>query len=79
MKTSKCTLKIGQPTTNDHQCTVTQEGDWVVFRCPHCKDYERRFNSKTGDMKTKGTQGNTFKHHGNYVRPGFDTGLYHPN
>jgi len=31
-----------------HECTSTRSGDWIVFRCPRCPDYERRLNWRTG-------------------------------
>lgn len=34
-----------------HHCTSHREGEWVVWRCPLCDRYERRFNAKTGEMK----------------------------
>jgi len=34
-----------------HHCTSHQEGDWIVWRCPQCERYERRFNARTGEMK----------------------------
>ena len=36
-----------------HVCDANQEGDWIVFRCPLCKDYERRINWRTGEMEAK--------------------------
>lgn len=33
-----------------HHCTSHREGDWMVWRCPHCADYERRMNWQTGEM-----------------------------
>ena len=41
------------PVTQQHECEANQEGDWIVFRCPICKDYERRINWRTGEMKAK--------------------------
>ena len=54
-----------------HECTVTREGDWAIFRCPHCPDYERIINLCTGDMKTRAPY-NYIRHHGNYAAPGLD-------
>ncbi len=34
-----------------HHCTSYRENDWIVWRCPHCQDYERRYNWKTGKMR----------------------------
>jgi hypothetical protein len=36
-----------------HESDAVTEGDWVVFRCPICKDYERRINTVTDEMKVK--------------------------
>ena len=38
----------------NHKCTSEQEGEWIVFRCDLCPDYERRMHLKTGKMVTKG-------------------------
>ena len=38
---------------NNHECDAVTEGDWVVFRCPICKDYERKINVITGETKVK--------------------------
>lgn len=39
---------------NHHPCTSHNEGEWVVWRCPICVGYERRFNLKTSEMHVKG-------------------------
>lgn len=36
-----------------HECVSVSEGEWVIFRCPICKDYERRINMLTGETKVK--------------------------
>ena len=80
MQHSKCQIQLGKHSKKDHQCTVNTEGNWLVFRCPICSDYERRIHTKTGEMKTKGgTQGSSIKHYGSYIRPGLDANLYSPN
>ncbi len=39
-----------------HHCTSHRDGDWIVWRCPHCERYERRLNGRTGEMKiTRGS------------------------
>jgi hypothetical protein len=38
---------------NHHNCNSATEGDWVVFRCPICKNYERRINRLTGETTVK--------------------------
>ncbi len=42
-----------QLTLTHHECESTIEGDWFVFRCPICKDYERRINCLTGETAVK--------------------------
>ena len=36
-----------------HQCIGHKEGDWIIFTCPICRDYERRINWKTHQVKVK--------------------------
>lgn len=40
-----------------HHCTSHREGDLIIWRCPLCPSYERRFNWKTGEMKCVGNEG----------------------
>jgi hypothetical protein len=42
-----------KPGYNNHECDAVTEGDWVVFRCPMCQDYERRINVVTGETRVK--------------------------
>lgn len=46
-----------------HKCIASKEGDWDVFRCPICKDYERRINRRTGEMRVS-NQSATIRHSG---------------
>ena len=41
---------IGLP-EETHHCTSYRDGDWIVWRCPQCERYERRYNGRTGEMK----------------------------
>lgn len=34
-----------------HKCESRREGDWIIFTCRECSDYERRYNWRTGSMK----------------------------
>lgn len=43
----------GQSEENTHQCTSHREGDWIIWRCPYCQGYERRFNWVTNEMRTR--------------------------
>jgi hypothetical protein len=39
-------LNVGCSTTASselHECEATQEGNWVIFRCPICGDYESSY------------------------------------
>lgn len=47
---------------DSHHCTSHVDGDWIVWRCPICLEYERKFNVKTGEMKVKGKT--EFRHQG---------------
>lgn len=71
-------VTIGHVSKEDHVCQVEQSGDWIVFTCPHCADYERSFNVLTGEMQSHGVEGNPIKHHGNFIKPGLDV-LRHEN
>ena len=45
-------VEIGPPSGPDHhECTSTTEGDWIIFRCRRCPDYERWLNSHTGETR----------------------------
>lgn len=37
-----------------HECSAIRDGDWIIYRCSKCRDYERRYNWRTGQMKTRG-------------------------
>ena len=50
----------------NHECDAVMEGDWVVFRCPICKDYERRINTVTGETKVKNLS-STVSHSGRHL------------
>jgi hypothetical protein len=49
-------------TESHHKTTTHRDGDWIVWRCPHCPKYERRFNPLTSEMAVKGKNG--FSHTG---------------
>ncbi len=34
-----------------HECIRYREGDWIVLVCRTCKNYEKRFNWKTGEIR----------------------------
>ena len=51
---------------DQHECDSVTEGDWIIFRCPICKDYERRINAITGEMKVKNSR-STVRHAGRHI------------
>jgi hypothetical protein len=62
-----------------HSCVVTHEGDWAIFKCPICKDYERRINLKTGAMKSNIGITNTILHNGILMPTAIQPKLYNAN
>ncbi len=48
-----------------HECTSQRHGDWIIFRCPHCDDYERRLNWRTGEMRVRNAR-TEINHTGRY-------------
>ena len=75
----KSNINFGNMDDDAHKCYGEQEGDWVVFRCPVCEDYERRINLKTGEMKSQYDKDNVTQHHGFYMKPGLDSLSYSSN
>jgi hypothetical protein len=61
-----------------HSCESSRVGDWIIFRCPKCPEFERRWNRRTGEMKSEGTK--TDVHHsGSYYRNGNHEALENVN
>lgn len=47
-------IEFGDPSdVPEHECDVKREGDWMVFTCPKCPEYERRINGRTHEMSVK--------------------------
>lgn len=76
---SKERISLGNGDENKHKCYAEREGDWIVFRCLICDDFERRINLVTRQMESTIDPGNMNLHTGMYIKPGLDTGLYSPN
>lgn len=36
-----------------HECVQYKEGDWIVLVCRTCKNYEKRYNWRTGEIKIR--------------------------
>ena len=51
--------------TENHKCESYRSGDWIIFHCAICEDYERHLNWRTGEMKLI-KDGSSISHIGNY-------------
>lgn len=49
-----------------HQCQSFRDGDWIIFRCEQCPDYERRMNWRTGETRSRHTRPE-IRHNGFHV------------
>lgn len=43
-------FNLGNQSANQHVCQSQRDGDWIIFTCSKCPDYERRVNWRTGQM-----------------------------
>ena len=51
--------------SESHECTSHADGDWIVYRCPLCIDWEMMQHSKTGRMiRSEIAQVSLVPHHG---------------
>ena len=55
------------PKVVDHRCTLETDGEWEVYRCTVCPNYERRLNRSTGEMVVRGLS--ALASHGGIHRP----------
>lgn len=72
------TIEFDHSKGNKHECASKKIGDWIIYTCPHCPDYQRKQNIKTDEMKVRCDKNNHNLHSGSYVKPGLE-GLYNPN
>lgn len=80
MSNQACSINFSSTSKSSHQCSAEKEGEFIVYRCPLCPEYERRIHSKTGVMEVSGNIGNPHSHHGTYVKAGLDyEGGVNPN
>lgn len=49
-----------------HPCKSARDGDWIIFTCPVCADYERRINWRTEELRVKGGKPE-IQHSGEYI------------
>ncbi len=38
--------------SHHHECKLYKEGDWLIYYCVDCKNYVKRFNIQTGEVKS---------------------------
>lgn len=62
-----------------HTCESRREGDWIIFTCPHCSEYESRFNIKTEERISHHAEDPTVFHQGSFVPVGMEQLDYQPN
>ncbi|RMD85915.1 MAG: hypothetical protein D6813_15605 [Calditrichaeota bacterium] len=48
-----------------HRCYSFRDGDWIIFRCKMCLDYERKLNWRTGKMQVRNDRPDIY-HSGSY-------------
>ncbi|MFQ5604160.1 MAG: hypothetical protein ACE5HS_12915 [bacterium] len=53
--------------SQSHSCFAVRDGDWIIFRCSICADYERRINWRTGKMKVHSKNSAQIRHNGVYL------------
>ncbi|MBK6621531.1 MAG: hypothetical protein IPG32_11880 [Saprospirales bacterium] len=62
-----------------HKCESKREGDWIVFTCPICLEYESRLNFKTKERISRPVNDPSIFHNGTFVPPGLDVEGSKPN
>ena len=71
-------INFGNP-KGKHKCYAERMGEYVVFRCPVCDDFEQKIHLPTGKLTTVMDPDNPHKHYGSHIPAGIDSNLYHPN
>lgn len=62
-----------------HTCESRREGDWIIFTCSHCPEYENRINFKTEQRISHPTANTNVFHQGVFVPVGIENFEYEPN
>lgn len=47
-----------------HSCESRREGDWIIYTCPQCPDYERRHHLGKGEMIVEPARDPSILHQG---------------
>lgn len=59
-------LEFASQSYNSHACQGFRDGDWIIFRCGQCPEYERRMNWRTGEVRSRHTSPE-IRHNGFYT------------
>lgn len=62
-----------------HTCESRREGDWIIFTCPNCPEYESRINFKTEERISQPIEDPFIFHEGSFVPTGLENLDYNPN
>ncbi|MEM7575028.1 MAG: hypothetical protein AAF433_19135 [Bacteroidota bacterium] len=57
-------LELSPTNPDTHECQSHREGKWIVYTCPKCPNYERRYNYETGQMKVRQAADPSVSHRG---------------
>lgn len=72
-------FKNDDPEREYHTCQSRREGDWIVFTCSQCNEYEQRINFKTQERISRPVDDPTIFHQGSFVPVGLESEQMHPN
>lgn len=61
-----------------HECTAHRVGDWIIYRCEQCPEYERRYNWRTGEMKVRHSKKQCL-HKGSYFPEEYENAFINTN
>ncbi len=62
-----------------HICQSRCEGDWIIFTCPHCAEYEQRINYRTKERISFPADDPTLMHQGSFLPVGLKDADFRPN
>ncbi|PSR15057.1 MAG: hypothetical protein DA408_16275 [Bacteroidetes bacterium] len=51
-----------------HRCESHREGEWIIYTCQDCPNYERRVQPSTGLVQVKGATNYAIDHVHNWPR-----------
>ena len=72
-------LENQSPEYERHQCDSYRDGDWIVFTCSRCLNYERRMNWRTGEVTIKEGEDPYILHTGEYFPKEYEHALINVN